>query len=309
MASSGAAERQLVEIARLQGYYQSIGCGRGRFLFFGGPPPESPANAQRIRMIHATLSRLATEAESRGSDARRRQLAAAVQQACSPPREAERREAEPRRLGGGRLVCVRACDGFFFPLHNLPANGRAGADEMCKALCPGAEAAAYRMPRDADAELTQAVSLRGKPYTRLANAFKFQKGFDSSCSCKKEGQSWVEALAKAEKMIERGRRDIIVTAKKAEELSRPKLVRKPGAKPAASAVAGRLRDVETTGSIRPAKADAAVPPHIDGASAVASDDAPDQGTGEKRGDDAEAKRAIRVVGPTFISLPQTTEAR
>jgi hypothetical protein len=292
-ASSGAADQQRVEIARLNGYYQSIGCGRGQFLFFGGPPPECPAIAQRINMMQVNLARLTSEAQSRGGDARRRQLVAAMQQACNP--HAERRDADPRRLGGGRLVCVRACDGFFFPLHNLPANGRSGADEMCQALCPGAEAAAYRMPTHADAELTQAVSLRGKPYTRLANAFKFQKGFDGSCSCKKDGQTWVEALAKAEKMIGRGRGDVVVTAKKAEELSRPRLVRKPGSKLAPTAVAAKLRDVETTGSIVPAKAEA-------------GDGAPDQGTAETGDEAGEARRAVRVVGPTFMALPQATPA-
>src|SRR5687768_16940698 len=71
MASSGAAEQQRVEIGRLQGYFQSIGCGRGQFLFFGGPPPECPAIAQRINMMQVNLSRLSGEAESRAGDARR----------------------------------------------------------------------------------------------------------------------------------------------------------------------------------------------------------------------------------------------
>ena len=98
-------------------------------------------------------------------------------------------DASPRKLGGERLVCVRGCDGYFFPLHNLPANGKSDADDMCKALCPAAEAAAYSMPSGEDADMAQAVSLRGKRYTKLASAFIYQKSFDPSCSCRKEARA------------------------------------------------------------------------------------------------------------------------
>jgi Protein of unknown function (DUF2865) len=319
---AGALHQQRTEIARLSTYYQSIGCERGGFLFFGGAPPaECNAIAQRIHAMQASYGRIATQAEAYGSDARRQQLMAAIRRACDPLREAEERRARkaeddegPRRLGGGRLVCVRACDGFFFPLHNLPESGRSDADDMCKALCPGAQAAAYSMPGGADADIKQAVSLQGKRYTKLAAAFKYQKSFDPSCSCRKEGQSWAEALQKAEKIIERGKGDIIVTAKKAEELSRPKLTRKGKTKPAEAQVAGKVLDVETTGSVAPAKAggnaqgvDAAkaVP-----ASASESDALEGQkvaGDGEDRkSSNGEAKRRIRVIGPTFISFPAQT---
>ena len=302
-ASTGPAlQQQHHDIGRLSAYYHSIGCGGGQFLFFS-PPPECGAIAQRINTMQASYARMAASPESYGSESRRRQLRAAVQAACQPQEAAARRDdddAAPRRLGGGRLVCVRACDGSFFPLHNLPDNGRSGADEMCKALCPGTETAAYSMPSDADADIGQAVSLRGKRYTKLAAAFKFRTSVDSSCSCRKEGQSWAEALQKAERMIDRGRNDIIVTAKKAEELSRPKLARKgkpaatPAEQPNAAQIAAAPRDVDTTGSIAPAE---------QGPDAVSGLDAAEKGDGEGGG----AKRAVRIVGPTFISLPQAAE--
>jgi hypothetical protein len=310
-SSGGAAQQQRFEIARLSAYYQSVGCDRGQFLFFGSAPPaECGAIAQRITAMQANYARLASEADAYATDTRRRQLTAAIQQVCNPAREATIGQAadgrlqiigedvSPRRIGGGRLVCVRACDGSFFPLDNLPAGGRSDADDMCQALCPGAEAAAYSMPRGAEADIAQAISLRGKPYTKLASAFKFQKGFNPSCSCRKPNQSWAEALQKAEKMIEGGPGDIIVTAKKAEELSRPKLARKgkADAKPGQAAVAKAL-DVETTGSISPAKPAGKLE---DSAKAD-----------ETKGGLAEpdSKRSIRMVGPTFISLPVPTDTQ
>lgn len=329
--SGGAAQQQRVEIARLSAYHQSIGCNGAQFSFFGSPP-ECGAIAQRIGMMQANHARLASDAGGGISDARRRQLMAAVQQACNPQREAAvRREAEERRsrtadedasprrleggrLGGGRLVCVRTCDGSFFPLQNLPEGGKSQGDEMCQALCPGAETAAYSMPRGQEADLAQAVSLKGKRYTKLAGAFKYQTSFDSSCSCRKPGQSWVEALQKAEKMIERSPGDIIVTATKAEELSRPGLARKEkSATPAqtraiANAPGAKTLDVETTASVTSMKPAAAESQGAGVATSGPEYSASGAQAGERQSSEAVesgAKRSIRVVGPTFISLPET----
>jgi hypothetical protein len=73
-----------------------------------------------------------------------------------------------------------------------------------------------------DDGLSRAISLRGKPYVSLPNAFRFQKAFDDSCSCKREGQTWSKILRQAEGMLDQRRGDVLVTAEKAEELSRPK---------------------------------------------------------------------------------------
>jgi hypothetical protein len=229
---AGAAMRMRAEVARMASYYQSIGCERGSFLFFSAPP-ECGAIAARIRSMQATYAELAGRAASDGGE-----LRAIVARVCRDDdarrkaREAAKDTDEPRRMGGARMVCVRACDGFFFPLDNRP-RGRASEDQLCQALCPGAHAAAYRMP--SDGEIKEAISLKGRPYVRLANAFKFQKERDQSCSCKPEDKSWAQALQTAERMIERGRSDMIVTAAKAEELSRPRLSR---------TAARQLRDME-----------------------------------------------------------------
>jgi hypothetical protein len=121
-------------------------------------------------------------------------------------------------------------------------------------------------------------------------------------------------------MIERGPGDIIVTAKKAEELSRPKLTRKGKPKPPEAQVAGKVPDVETTGSITPSK-----PAGTAQGTAAAktgpepSGHGPDAREGEKLASETEgqkaesaaengARRQVRVVGPRFISLPAQTPA-
>jgi hypothetical protein len=315
---AAAMQQARSEVARLSGYYQSIGCERGQFLFFGSaPPPECGAIAARIRSMQSTFAELAGRAEpSDGNGARRAELQSIVRSVCREDdarREAERRAARlakgedadvPRRLGGGRVVCVRACDGFFFPLESRP-NGRASEDQLCQALCPGAEAAAYRMPTDG--EIREAVSSRGKPYVRLANAFKFQKAFDQSCSCRKDGESWAQALQKAERLIEHGHGDLVVTAAKAEELSRPKLARAAKAKGKAKpseAYASQKIDPKTAQIAKEAveaKATDAPPPEgeaADSAAMVATAAAVDVDvTGS-------TQKAVRIVGPAMTPAPR-----
>src|SRR5919112_2267856 len=95
---------------------------------------------------------------------------------------------------------------------------------MCQALFPGTETIAFGSP-GGDNGLNNAVSVTGsKAYTSLANAFKFRKTFDESCACKKDNESWSTILRKAEGMLEQRKGDVIVTAEKAEEMSRPKAV-------------------------------------------------------------------------------------
>lgn len=238
-----AAQRQFAELQRTRAYAQSLGCNRQQFLFFGEPPPaECRPLLGRISQMQANLRQLESQADqaSGGGEARRRALLAAIDQNCrpggprgffeqlfggqggqpTPPSDLPELDGPPgqeqaQRLGGSKAVCVRTCDGFFFPL-STSSGGRGGADEMCKALCPGAETEAFFMGQ----EINSAVSTRGTPYTSLPNAFAYTKTFDAACTCKKPDETWAQVLRNAESMIERRRTDIYVTEAKAEELSR-----------------------------------------------------------------------------------------
>ena len=317
---AGAAARLRSEIARMAGYYQSIGCDRGSFLFFASPP-ECGAIAARIRSMQSTYAQLASRGSwSDGSEARRAELRGIIAQVCREEdaqrkvRDAAKREpAEPRRLGGGRVVCVRACDGFFFPLDSRPA-GRASEDQLCQALCPGAQAAAYRMPTDG--EIEEAVSFKGKPYARLANALKFQKTREESCSCKRDGESWAQALQTAERMIERRPGDMIVTAAKAEELSRPKLSRtaarqlrdmkhKPADK--SETFASQMVDPKTAQAVKQeveAKTNVAAKPSRENEepNPVAGQTADVDVTGSTKPSTPVAKKRVRVISPNVTPL-------
>lgn len=204
------------EIGRLQTYYRSLNCEGGKFLFFDTRPPQCGAVEQRIRALNATYGGAAIDDNS----SRKRDLQALVARTC-PAREGLP-AGESYARGGAQVICVRTCDGGYFPMPNLP-EGRGGADEMCQALCPGTEAVAYSMPHG-DEALKQAATVRGnRAYTSLANAFKFRKTFVPNCSCKPDGKTWAQSLVKAESMLVRHKGDIFVTPMQAEALSRPKV--------------------------------------------------------------------------------------
>ena len=61
---------------------------------------------------------------------------------------------------GGRAICVRLCDGFFFP-----SVITSGSDEACASQCPDAPTAFYSEPAGSD-KIEDAVSLSGAPTPR-----------------------------------------------------------------------------------------------------------------------------------------------
>jgi hypothetical protein len=165
----------------------------------------------------------------------------------APEAATPQRTAEPRRmkrvalrfdlrserpswgaLGGSYLVCVRACDGSFFPVSYFGGNP-SDLREVCQSLCPNATVALYSLPFGGT--IDQALSANGEPYANLPNAHKFEQTLDASCSCRAPGQSWAEALAAADAKYGHHPHDVIVTEEQSLRMSRPR--QDPSAKPAA----------------------------------------------------------------------------
>lgn len=144
-------------------------------------------------------------------------------------------ETGPRR--GSKAVCVRTCDGYFFPVsYNAFGQSPDRLADLCRAQCPyvDTEVFTYSPSRD----ITEAVSIDGAPYSSLANALRYRRTFDAACTCRPPGRSWAETLAPAERLISGRSRDLIVTPEKADELSRPRQT-PPSRGPASSAPGGQ----------------------------------------------------------------------
>ena len=82
-----------------------------------------------------------------------------------------------------RTVCVRLCDGYFYPVSFSTLPSRFGQDEaQCQSTCAApAKLYVYRNPGE---EIQQAITPTGQPYNDLPNAWVYQKNYVKGCSCK-----------------------------------------------------------------------------------------------------------------------------
>lgn len=120
-----------------------------------------------------------------------------------------------------RTVCVRTCDGFFFPVSFAATPAKFGSDEaQCQRQCPGTEARlfAYRNPGE---DINQAVGINGQPYMSLPTALLFKKEFVAACTCRPSGMSWAQALSGQEDPTLR-KGDIVVTEDASREMAQPR---------------------------------------------------------------------------------------
>jgi hypothetical protein len=89
--------------------------------------------------------------------------------------------------GNHRTLCVRTCDGYFFPISYSSSRGDFDRDtKACAAMCPGTPTALYhhRVPQEESEEMVSAVD--GTPYADLPTAFDYREpGFTraAACSC------------------------------------------------------------------------------------------------------------------------------
>ncbi|MCG2626800.1 DUF2865 domain-containing protein [Bradyrhizobium sp. WYCCWR 13023] len=303
--------KQQAELDRVTMQAKRMGCdSSGFFSLFNGQSAQcGPVNTQ-IQQMRANLDQITSNLERlRGGgpgggnperDSQRRSVLIALAQNNCGPQYANAAQSQgagnflSNLFGGGnnpnnpqgvppsdlgpqsgtyRTVCVRTCDGAYFPISFATVPARFPDDEKtCKALCPAAEAVLYAH-RNPGEDMNSAVSISGQPYTSLPTAFKFRSEFNPSCSCKAAGQSWADALKSADdKAAVEQQGDIIVTEESAKKMQQRQLTKgapangKKGAAPATAA------------------APATTPPADSSATATSEN------------------KPIRSVGPTF--LPQ-----
>jgi hypothetical protein len=96
--------------------------------------------------------------------------------------------------GGYRTLCVRLCDGFFFPISHSTHRGRFARDaEQCEKSCPGR--GRLFVHRSSGQDVEDMADLQGKRYRDLPAAFVYQTQHVADCTCR--GNPWdEEALAR-----------------------------------------------------------------------------------------------------------------
>jgi hypothetical protein len=302
-----AAAKQQAELDRVVAQARRSGCeGSGFFSLFSGQAPQCEPLNNQIQQMRANLDRMLGDLQRlKGGSAdaegpRRALLVSLAQNNCGPQYRAAAQAAQPRNMfdalfgpgnvvgpagtpngelaGTYRTLCVRTCDGFYFPVSYSTVPSKFQDDErVCKNMCPASEAVLYAH-RNPGEDVAQAVSTSGQPYSSMPNAFKYRKEFSAACSCKAPGQTWSEALKQIDdQTVERG--DIVVTQERAKQLSQAPRVDAKG-KPL-TAAQQRALDAKATEAKPTAAGDAAA---------------------EAKTETEPGKRSVRSVGPTFVPV-------
>jgi len=289
-----AVNRQQFEVDRLVAQSRRLGCeSSGFFSIFSNPPPQCGALSRQINQQRNALDRMQNQLEqlSGGTTERAAQrqslLIALGDNNCGPQYRSAALAGQqggffdrlfsgnggmfstpPGQMGGTyRTICVRTCDGYFFPISFATTPDHFRDDEAtCQRMCPAAEVSLYTYHNPGE-DVAQAVSLNGRLYTELPAAFSYRKALSPACSCRRPGESWAEALKATgpDQTVVPG--DVVVTEENAKRLSQPR-----------TSVDGK--------PIRPdgqAKTPAQPPSMVD---------AP--------GEADPTKRTVRTVGPTFL---------
>ncbi len=296
--------RQQADLDRVQAQWQRLGCQPATlFSIFSNQPAQcGPLNTQ-IGQIRAAIDHTTADLERsrHGADddmQRQAVIGALAQNNCGPQYRVAARpkgiletlfgggenpdgplppgSVDPLMGGGGyRTLCVRTCDGYYFPISFSTSPTHFAEDEQaCQKLCPASEAVLYSH-RNPGEDVAQAVSSSGRVYKDLANAFRYRRELVGACSCKQAGQTWAEALGQTrDSTIERG--DVVVTEEKAKALSQPR-----------SDASGRTSASRQDARKPTGNMPVAVP-------ADAAPDTPPAATPASPG-----KRSVRIVGPTF----------
>jgi hypothetical protein len=91
--------------------------------------------------------------------------------------------AWPQDFSKYRTLCVRTCDGFYFPIGDNVGRERLHQDaRACTARCDG-EAKLFYYPTNGGSVETM-VDMAGRPYAQTETAFLYRKTLVQGCTCK-----------------------------------------------------------------------------------------------------------------------------
>jgi hypothetical protein len=245
-----AINKQQADLDRTVAQGRRLGCdSSGFFSLFSSQNQQCGPLNQQISQMRANLAHLQSDlqrlqAGDVDSDNQRQGiLVALAQNNCGP----QYRSANTNQSGGlfgglfgnnnggffgqspdatqsntYRTICVRTCDGFYFPISFATTQARFDQDQQqCQRMCPAAEVTLYTYHNPGE-DVAQAVSLSGAPYTSMPNAFKYRQEFVQACSCRKPGQSWAQTLGGIpDDTVEQG--DIVVNEQRSKAMAQPRV--------------------------------------------------------------------------------------
>lgn len=118
----------------------------------------------------------------------------------------------PQNGGGYRTLCVRLCDGYYWPLSYSTGRGGVMRDaERCESSCKTPAKLFYHYN---SGNTDNMIDLEGQPYSRLEHAFRYRTEYVADCKCKPD--PWSE-----EAKLEYARREEIGLADARPDAEQP----------------------------------------------------------------------------------------
>lgn len=183
--ASGNGGNLQQQLANARAAARRAGCTR--FLFFGPKPSKAcPQLLARVDMLQNQVVQsgggfgFGGFGRNDAAQERNRLRTTLIAYGCDIPTDGGYGSAY-------RTICVRSCDGYYFPISSNGSQRRLKLDQqVCQAMyAPGAaEIYYYRYPSD---DVSVAVSLDGHQYGKQPFAFSYRSTFDASCAAEFHG--------------------------------------------------------------------------------------------------------------------------
>ena len=128
-----------------------------------------------------------------------------------------------------RTVCVRLCDGYYFPISFSVSADRLARDKaVCESRCGGQGRLFVQRSPGGSADDLQ--DLAGRPYSRLPTAFRYRTEYVASCKC--QADPWEAAALERHRLYA-----IAAAARKGDKAAAKQLAEKAKADPEAARAA------------------------------------------------------------------------
>ncbi|WP_422370435.1 DUF2865 domain-containing protein [Hoeflea sp.] len=236
-------------------------------------------DAERARRRNHTEVALLDPSQNRQPGSAR--VAATLNTAAARiPGTGSRIVVEPRPVRGGnyRTLCVRTCDGFFFPVSSAASPSDFARDERtCQMMCPGTETALYFHSAQGQESEDMMSARTHEPYTDMPTAFAYRNTsapMSKACGCNM--RAFHKEMARREAILNGTADEDAPVTTWARPVSRPD----PGEDPESVMNAGaRLTSADVAAVLAASRLERPL----------------DQ-----------ERRQVRMVGPTF--LPEQTES-
>jgi hypothetical protein len=165
------------------------------------PTPDPPRRSDAVLPVKHAVGKPGTAGESVGDMIPQRDwldwpfLEKLLSSPPAPPRTEPREEPRPAPPpkaappASYRTLCVRLCDGYYWPISYSISRSRAKRDaERCEQSCPGR--ARLFLHRNPGEDVEDMVDLQGRPYRDHPQAFLYRAEYIADCTCR--GHPWEE---------------------------------------------------------------------------------------------------------------------